>query len=160
MFPTKNDLGESVRAKMIELLNARLADVVDLHTQCKQAHWNVRGPSFFALHQLFDKIAESAQEYADGLAERVAQLGGTAQGTARAAAQRSNLAEYPTRAVSGPEHVDALSGALATFGRAARAAIDTSEREGDADTADLLTEISRGVDEWLWMVEAHRQSDR
>lgn len=160
VHPTKNDLGEALRGSMIELLNARLADAVDLHTQCKQAHWNVRGPSFFSLHELFDHVAEDAQEYADALAERVAQLGGVASGTARCAARCSTLPEYPAGAAAGAEHITAMASALATFGRAVRAAIVVSANDGDADTADLFTEISRGVDQWLWMVEAHAHPSR
>jgi starvation-inducible DNA-binding protein len=160
MRTTKNDLGQAVRSKLVELLNARLADATDLHTQCKQAHWNVRGPSFFSLHELFDKVAEAAQEYADDLAERAVQLGGYARGTARDAAQHSTLAEYPHDASSGRDHVQAVSAVLATFARSVRAAIDTSAREGEADTSDLFTEISRGTDKWLWMVEAHLEENR
>src|SRR5712691_8645416 len=98
MFKTKNDLSESVRAKAVELLNARLADAIDLQTQTKQAHWNVKGSNFIALHELFDKINEEVEDYVDELAERAVQLGGRAEGTARIAAKRSSLAEYPASA--------------------------------------------------------------
>ncbi|MDB4938502.1 MAG: hypothetical protein JWP87_5474 [Labilithrix sp.] len=159
MIRTKNDLPEPIRASMAELLNARLADAVDLQTQCKQAHWNVKGPSFISIHELFDDINEDVEDYVDLIAERVVQLGGFAEGTARMAAKRSTLAEYP-RVHSGREHVDALSTALATFAKTARAAIDSADGAGDKDTADVFTEISRGVDKWLWFVEAHMQADR
>ncbi len=158
MFPTKNDLPEGTRAKIFELLNARLADAVDLQTQMKQAHWNVKGPNFFQLHELFDKINEDVEEYVDEIAERAVQLGGAVLGTARAAAKRSTLAEYPQNAVSGREHVEAVSTALAAFGKQVRAAIDVAAKLDDADTADIFTEISRGVDKWLWFVESHVQS--
>src|SRR3954454_22140148 len=94
MYATKNDLPEATRTKIIDLLNARLADAIDLQTQCKQAHWNVKGPNFIALHELFDKINEEAEDYVDLIAERVVQLGGTAEGTARSVAKHSTLAEY------------------------------------------------------------------
>src|SRR5271155_5077265 len=123
MFKTKNDLPEAARVKVVELLNARLADCIDLQTQTKQAHWNVKGPNFIALHELFDKINEDVEDYVDDIAERAVQLGGTAEGTARMAAKRSSLAEYPVTAVDGRAHVDALSSALASFGQAARHAI-------------------------------------
>src|SRR5271154_3919916 len=119
MFKTKNDLAESVRAKMIELLNARLADAIDLQSQIKQAHWNVKGPNFIALHELFDKINEDVEDYVDDIAERAVQLGGAAEGTARMAAKRSALSEYPANTVDGRGHVEALSSVLASFGAAA-----------------------------------------
>jgi starvation-inducible DNA-binding protein len=160
MFRTKNDLAEAIRVKVIELLNARLADAVDLQTQTKQAHWNVKGPNFIALHELFDKVNEDVEEYVDDIAERVVQLGGVAEGTARMAAKRSSLSEYPANTTEGRAHVEALSSVLAAFGKAARQAISDANDLGDLDTADLFTEISRGSDKWLWFVEAHLQAER
>jgi starvation-inducible DNA-binding protein len=160
MFKTKNDLSEATRVKAIELLNARLADCIDLQTQTKQAHWNVKGPNFIALHELFDKINEDVEDYVDDIAERVVQLGGVAEGTVRMAAKRSALGEYPAKAVDGRSHVEALSSALAAFGAAARKGIYQANELGDLDTADLFTEISRGIDKWLWFVEAHCQAER
>jgi len=160
MFKTKNDLSEGVRTKVAELLNARLADSIDLETQTKQAHWNVKGPNFIALHELFDKINEDVEDYVDDIAERVVQLGGVAEGTARMVAKKSSLNEYPASAVDGHSHVEALSSALAAFGKAARKGIDQANELGDMDTADLFTEISRGIDKWLWFVEAHLQAER
>ena len=156
LFPTKNDLPAATRARVAELLNARLADCIDLQTQCKQAHWNVKGPSFIALHKLFDDINEDVEEYVDLLAERVVQLGGVAEGTARMVAARTTLEDYPL-VTGGEAHVDALSSALAAFGGVTRKAIDQVDELDDADTVDILTEISRGVDKWLWFVEAHLQ---
>ena len=160
MFNTKNDLSEAVRVKVVELLNARLADAIDLQTQTKQAHWNVKGPNFIALHELFDKVNEDVEDYVDDIAERAVQLGGVAEGTARMAAKRSSLNEYPANAVDGRSHVEALSSALAAFGKSARKGIDQANEFNDSDTADLFTEISRGIDKWLWFVEAHLQAER
>ena len=160
MFKTKNDLSEAIRVKVIELLNSRLADAIDLQTQTKQAHWNVKGPDFIALHELFDKINEDVEEYVDEIAERTVQLGGVAEGTARMAAKRSSLIEYPPSTVEGRGHVEALSSALAAFGKLARKGINDANDLGDLDTADLFTEISRGTDKWLWFVEAHLQGER
>jgi starvation-inducible DNA-binding protein len=157
LFSTKNDLPAEVRTSVVNLLNRRLADCIDLQTQCKQAHWNVKGPSFIGLHKLFDDINSDMEEYVDLLAERVIQLGGVAEGTARCAAERSSLSEYPLDIFDGEDHVEALSSALAAFGGACREAIETTDDLGDADTADILTEISRGIDKWLWFVEAHQQ---
>jgi starvation-inducible DNA-binding protein len=157
MHSTKNDLPQKTRAKVSGVLADRLADATDLMLQSKQAHWNVKGPSFIALHELFDKVAESAEEWVDSLAERIVQLGGTAEGTVQATAARTSLAPYPLQIVSGADHVEALSSALAAFGRRVRAAIDKTDKQGDKDTADLFTEISRDVDKYLWFVEAHNQ---
>jgi starvation-inducible DNA-binding protein len=158
LFATQNDLSESIRNQVGELLNRRLADAIDLQTQCKQAHWNVKGPNFIALHKLFDEIHTSVEEYVDELAERVVQLGGIAVGTARAIADRSQLDEYPVAITAGEDHVKALSAALASFGSRIRFAIQETTDLGDADSADICTEISRGVDKWLWFVEAHSQA--
>src|SRR5881628_2281960 len=145
LYPTKNDLPEAARREAIGLLNQRLADCIDLQTQLKQAHWNVKGPTFIALHELFDKINEAVEDYVDDLAERVVQLGGIAHGTARQVAKRSTLPEYP--AVSaGRDHAEAVATALAAFGGLARAAIDQSDALEDRDTADIFTEMSRGID--------------
>jgi starvation-inducible DNA-binding protein len=160
MFKTKNDLPESTRAKMIELLNARLADCIDLQTQTKQAHWNVKGPNFIAIHKLFDEVNEDVEEYVDLTAERAVQLGGVAEGTARMVVKRSSLPEYQSHSGDGRGHVEALSLALAAFGKSARKAINESSELGDQDTADIFTEISRGIDKWLWFVEAHLQAER
>jgi starvation-inducible DNA-binding protein len=159
MYPTKNDLPETTRRQMIDLLNARLADAIDLQTQTKQAHWNVKGPHFLSLHELFDKVNEDVEGYVDLIAERAVQLGGAVEGTARSVAKRSTLAEYPVKGGAGRQHVDALSSALAAFGKLVRAAIDESDRVNDEDTNDIFIEISRGVDKWLWMVEAHLQPE-
>ncbi len=156
---TRNDLPAEVRAKMIELCNQRLADCIDLQTQTKQAHWNVRGPSFWSLHKLFDEINEAVETYVDLIAERAAQLGGTVEGTARQVAARSTLPDYPLHIAGGIDHVKALSTVLAKFGEVVREAIETADDAEDADSADIFTEISRGLDQWLWFVEAHLQAE-
>ena len=158
LYPTKNDLPETTRVEVVALLNQRLAEAIDLQTQCKQAHWNVKGPSFIGLHKLFDEVNEDVEEYVDLIAERVVQLGGTAEGTARIVAQRTTLLDYPLAIHTGMEHVAALSDALAQFGRNARLGIEEMDEIEDADSMDILTEISRGVDKWLWFVEAHAQA--
>jgi starvation-inducible DNA-binding protein len=158
MWNTQNDLPDKVRRGAIELLNQQLGDALDLALQAKQAHWNVKGPNFIALHELFDEVVDELFEHADDLAERAVALGGTALGTARIVARTSRLPEYQLDIDSGRQHVIALSGVLAKFGSSARAGIDTATALGDADTADLFTEISRGVDKLLWKVEAHAQA--
>lgn len=159
LFRTKNDVPEATRVQAVTLLNQRLADCIDLQAQCKQAHWNVKGPTFIALHKLFDDINEDVASYADLLAERVVQLGGVAEGTIQVVADRSQLIDYPLTATTAAEHVAALSDVLAQFGRTARIGIDELDELGDKDAADILTEISRGIDKWLWFVEAHQQGE-
>ncbi|MBI1358274.1 MAG: DNA starvation/stationary phase protection protein Dps [Acidobacteria bacterium] len=154
---TKNDLPEDVRLDMITLLQGALADALDLRMQSKQAHWNVKGPSFIALHELFDTASDEAATYSDDLAERLVQLGGVADGTAQTVARTTTLPKYSTEIRSGKEHVDAYAAALSTFGKRVRQSIDKADAAGDKDTADLFTGISRGVDKMLWFVEAHNQ---
>lgn len=158
MHKTKIDIKKGDREKIIEVLNARLADASDLKSQAKQAHWNVKGMSFIALHELFDQVATEAEAYTDLIAERITTLGGTALGTVRVAAANSSLSEYPLEIVDGADHVDALSSALADFGKKVRQNIDDMDEIGDKDTADIFTEVSRGIDKSLWFVEAHIQS--
>lgn len=155
MIRTKNDLSPDVRHEMAELLNARLADAVDLYTHAKHAHWNVRGARFLSLHELFDKVAEMAEEHADEIAERAAQLGSEVHGTLRAAARSTSLRSYPHAIASGEDHVEALSDSLAMYGHNVREGIDLADDAGDADTADMFTDLSRATDKILWFVESH-----
>ncbi|MFN0244713.1 MAG: DNA starvation/stationary phase protection protein Dps [Planctomycetota bacterium] len=158
LYRTKNDLSEPARAQLVELLNANLAAGIDLYLATKHAHWNVKGPNFIALHELFDQVAAIVLTAVDDIAERAVQLGGTAHGTIQSAAKQTNLKAYPTGIVDGRDHVEALSSTLAAFGAQARAAIAQATDIGDANTADLFTEVSRNVDKQLWFVEAHAQS--
>ncbi len=159
MHATRIDIPESKRTPIIQLLNDRLADILDLKLQTKQAHWNVKGPSFIALHELFDDIADEVDDLGDTMAERITALGGIAEGTVQAIAKKSKLAPYPMDISKGRDHVNSLANALATFGKAARAGIDQSNELGDADTADVFTEVSRAIDKKLWFVEAHVQAE-
>ena len=158
MHSTKNDIPEKTRGKVIALLNARLADGIDMYMQTKQAHWNVKGPQFIALHELFDKVAESVEGGLDEMAERAVMLGGTALGTVQVVERDTTLKAYPTDIAKGTDHVEALSSALAAYAKSIRAAIETATQAGDADTADLFTGISRDIDKNLWFVEAHQQA--
>lgn len=155
MHQTRNTLSEGVRAQSIELLNRHLAAAIDLHAQMKQAHWNVRGPAFIAVHELFDKVSGEAEKFSDLIAERAGALGGTAQGTVQTAAERSFLVPYPLGIADESQHIFAVSGALAAFGQSVHEAIDKAAELDDVTTADLFTEISRGVDLQLWFVESH-----
>jgi starvation-inducible DNA-binding protein len=155
LYSTRIDLAEDIRVKVIEILNQTLAATLDLKTQTKQAHWNVKGMDFYQLHELFDEIATELEEYVDMVAERVTALGGVAMGTARIAAAESILPEYALDAVSGAEHVTALADRFGAYAKHLREAISSTDELGDADTADLYTEISRTIDKRLWFLEAH-----
>jgi starvation-inducible DNA-binding protein len=160
MHSTRNDLSAKARAKVTALLNARLADALDLQMQAKQAHWNVKGPQFIALHELFDKLAADIDGHVDEMAERITALGGIAEGTVQAVAGRSKLDPYPLDIAEGRAHLDALAAAYARFARSVRKAIEEAGKAGDADTSDLFTGISRSADKGLWLLEAHLQADR
>jgi starvation-inducible DNA-binding protein len=156
MHDTHNTLSENIRGQSVELLNKHLAAAIDLHAQVKQAHWNVRGPGFIAIHELFDRVAVAVEDYSDMLAERSGALGGVAQGTVQIAAKNSFLIPYPLCIADCNAHVFAVSSALAAFGQSARAASGLAASYADADTADLFTEVSRGIDRQIWLVESHR----
>jgi starvation-inducible DNA-binding protein len=156
-FKTRINLPADRREKLIALLNQHLADTFDLYGQIKQAHWNVKGPQFYGLHQLFDELAAKALKHVDEIAERATALGGSALGTVRMAAAASRLSEYPPNAAGGLQHVEALASRFAALGTTTRSAIEASENLGDRDTADLFTEVSRDLDKHLWFLEAHLQ---
>jgi starvation-inducible DNA-binding protein len=152
---TRHDLPAEARGQIVALLNQQLADATDLYSQTKQAHWNVTGPQFYQLHELFDELAESVEGFIDLIAERATAFGGTARGTVRMAAASSRLPEYPADLRDGLPSVAALAERYAAFAATTRAAIDRADEAGDAGTADLFTEISRGIDKHLWFLEAH-----
>ncbi|AUC60223.1 starvation-inducible DNA-binding protein [Cyanobacterium sp. HL-69] len=155
LYSTRLDLNEEVRDKVATLLNQTLATTLDLKTHTKQAHWNVKGKDFYQLHNFFDEMAGELEGYVDMVAERVTALASVALGTAKVAATNSVLEEYPLTAVTGEEHLKALADRYAAYGAHLRKAIDITDGLGDADTADLYTEISRTIDMRLWFIEAH-----
>lgn len=157
-FATRNNLPDDVRREAIALLNARLADCLDLYTQTKHAHWNVKGPAFIALHELYDDLATGVLAFVDLIAERATALGGVAEGTLRQAAATTHLDEYPAEAFIGTASLEALADRYAAFGASVRAGIDTTADLGDVDTSDLFTEVSREIDKNLWFIEAHLQA--
>lgn len=157
MFGTRIFVPLEVREQIVGLLNQQLADTFDLYSQVKQAHWNVKGPQFYSLHLLFDDLAEKLAEYVDTIAERVTVIGGTASGTVRMAAGASRLPELTNETFDGMPCVEALAVRFAALTSTTRAAIEAATTSGAADTADLLTEVSRGLDKALWFLEAHLQ---
>jgi starvation-inducible DNA-binding protein len=156
-FRTRINLSEESREQLIAALNQQLADTFDLYSQTKQAHWNVKGAQFIALHELFDALAAELQAYVDLIAERATALGGLALGTARMAAENSRLPECVLEITDSLDTVDALAERYAALAASTRSAIEVAEGQHDAATADLFTEVSRRLDKSLWFLEAHLQ---
>lgn len=159
LYTSKIDLKEETRLEVVKILNHTLAATLDLKTQTKQAHWNVKGLNFYQLHLLFDEMASELDDFVDLIAERITALGAIAFGTARIAAKNSFLPEYVLDAVSGKAHITALAERFALYGKNVREGIDKADELGDKDTADLYTEVSRSIDKRLWFLEAHLIED-
>jgi starvation-inducible DNA-binding protein len=157
MHTTKNDLKSNAKQASIATLNARVADGIDLALIIKQAHWNLKGRQFIAVHEMLDGFRDEVDEFVDTMAERVTQLGGTALGTTQVVAGATKLPPYPTDIYAIEDHLKALIERFALVANTVRADIDQTAEAGDADTADILTEVSRGLDKQLWFLEAHIQ---
>lgn len=155
LLKTRIDLPEGARSGAVALLNQQLANLFDLHSQTKHAHWNVKGPQFWSMHKLFDELADKVDDAVDEVAERLTGLGGVANGTARQSAAASKLAEYPAGAFHGVAAIKAVADAFGTAGNSVRAAIDAADELGDAVTTDLLTRIGGELDASLYFLEAH-----
>lgn len=154
---TRNDLKSNVKKVSIELLNARLADAIDLALLTKQAHWNLKGPQFIAIHEMLDGFRTTVDGHVDTMAERAVQLGGMAQGTVQTVADVTTLKPYPTEISKTKDHLAALIERYGAVANSVRAAIDEADEAGDADTADIFTAFSRDLDKSLWFLEAHVQ---
>jgi starvation-inducible DNA-binding protein len=154
-YKTQNDVPSNAKTMAIQLLNARLADTIDLALLTKQAHWNIKGPQFIALHEMIDGFRTEIDGYVDTMAERAVQLGGTALGTTQVVAKATTLAPYPTDIYTSKDHLTALIERYGNVANAVRKAIDEADEAGDKDTADVFTEVSRGLDKALWFLEAH-----
>ncbi|MBL6456210.1 DNA starvation/stationary phase protection protein Dps [Belnapia sp. T6] len=157
---TRNDVPSNAKQVSIGVLQACMVDTIDLYNATRQAHWNVKGPHFGELHKLFEEFYRALQESTDDLAERIVQLGGTANGITQTLAASTRLPPYPTDIYAGMDHVVQLADRYAMVGKALREGIDSTDEAGDADTADLLTEQSRAADKMLWMIEAHLPQDK
>jgi starvation-inducible DNA-binding protein len=157
-YATSIEIDSETRAQITALLNQQLADTFDLYSQTKQAHWNVKGAQFFQLHELYDKLAAELIDHVDTIAERATALGGTALGTLQMAAKATRLSDYPAEAVASQTSLQTLAQRYAALAASTRSAIDEADRLGDADTADLFTGVSRGLDKALWFLEAHLQA--
>jgi len=156
-YQTHNDLSSNAKSISIGVLNDRLADAIDLALLTKQAHWNIKGPLFIALHEMIDGFRTELDDHIDTMAERVVQLGGTALGTTQVVADGTTLAPYPTDIYAANDHLVALVERYAKVAGAVRGAIDKTDEAGDVDTADLFTAFSRALDKNVWFLEAHLQ---
>jgi starvation-inducible DNA-binding protein len=157
-FKTRIDLDVNTRQEMVLTLNQQLADTFDMLSLVKQAHWNIKGPNFIALHKLLDEIADGLMEYVDMLAERVTALGGLAMGTVRMSAQATRLQPYPPELVEDMATLAFLADQMAQLANSTRAAAESAETLNDMSTNDLFIEISRDLDKWLWFLDAHDPS--
>lgn len=157
MFTTQVNISKDVRIQMCGLIDQQLADLFDLYSQTKQAHWNVKGSYFISLHKLYDDLAGELEEFADVLAERIASLGGLASGSVKLAAKASRLPEIPLEMVDGIELTKALVKNYGLLANSTREATKVCAEVGDDDTADMCTELSRALDKALWFLEAHVQ---
>ena len=156
---TRNGLKSNAKTVSIEVLNARLADAIDLALLTKQAHWNIKGPQFIALHEMIDTFRTEIDGHVDTIAERVVQLGGSALGTSQVVAKGSNLSAYPTDIHKSKDHLAALIDRYGTAADLVREAIDQTDEAGDRDSADIFTAYSRALDKALWFLEAHVQEN-
>lgn len=154
MYRSPNPLPEEARARIADALNARLADGLDLHSQIKVAHWNVKGPQFAALHPLFETFAVSLANHNDALAERAVTLGGRAFGTARHVAKHSALPDYPQETTRDLEHVGLLGERIDAYLRGLRELRAVAEKAGDTDTVDLSTAVIAEFEKYGWFLKA------
>ena len=156
-FKTNNNLKSNAKSISIAVLNARLADSIDLALLTKQAHWNIKGPQFIALHEMIDGLRTEIDAHVDTMAERVVQLGAIAMGTTQEVVKESQLAAYPTEILSEQDHLRELIARYSQVANSVRVAIEETDEAGDKDTADILTGYSRALDKALWFLEAHTQ---
>ena len=158
MHKTMNPISENIRGSMIELLQTHLATAVDITYQTKQAHWNVKGMNFIAVHELFDDLHEETEEYVDTIAERLTAIGGQAHGTVQAASENSLLDPYPLDLVKSEDHLKRLTESYAKWSAAVAEGIEEASEAGDPLTEDLLTAIGRGLDKGIYFMESHFQA--
>ena len=159
LFPSRNHLPEDTRRTVVGLLNTVVADLLDLYSQTKHAHWNLKGPNFIGLHKLLDELAEKVEDQTDEVAERATALGGVVFGTVRMAAATTQLPDFPADVFFTQKVVVVLADRYSKAGDTVRAGIDKADEAGDKDTADLLTDVSRLLDKSTWLLEAHVQLD-
>jgi starvation-inducible DNA-binding protein len=158
MYPNRVGLAEEVKSQVVQILQSRLADALDVYSQAKFAHWNVKGDNFYQLHLVFDQVAKSIRKQVDPIAERITQLGGVANGTVRQSASQSRIPEYPVDTVAGMDHVRSLADAVGYYSHELREASKSIEEAGDGPTADFLNQLIVDADEQLYFLESHLEA--
>jgi starvation-inducible DNA-binding protein len=158
MYRSPSQLSEDVRQRVVKTLNERLADGLDLHSQIKVAHWNIKGPQFASLHPLFETFALSLANHNDAIAERAVTLGGHVYGTVRHAAKTSRIPEYEQDTVHDLEHVRLLADRIESYLAGLRETRGVGEKEGDTDTVDLVTGIVSEFEKHAWFLRASLES--
>lgn len=158
LHPTKHPLNANLRGSMVELLQKHLGTAIDITYQTKQAHWNVKGMNFIAVHKLFDELHETTEDFVDNIAERLTALGGQAHGTVQASTENTVLDPYPLDLVKSEDHLKRLADSYAKWSGELIKGIEEASEAGDDLTEDLLTEVGRGIDEALYFLESHFQS--
>lgn len=155
---TKNDLPTNAKRTVISLLNKNLAALIDLSLVTKQAHWNIKGMQFIAVHEMLDTFRTELDVHTDTIAERAVQLGGTALGTVQTVAETSILKPYPEDIYDVKDHLGALIEHYSAVANLLRQSIKDADEAGDDNSTDIFTNASRGLDKALWFLEAHTQS--
>jgi starvation-inducible DNA-binding protein len=158
MYKSPSHLSESARASVARSLNELLANGLDLHSQIKVAHWNIKGPGFAALHPLFETFAVGLAAHNDSVAERAVTLGAKAYGTARHVAAHSKITEYPQETTRDLEHVKLLAERIEQYLVQSRATRAVAEGQSDTDTVDLLTAVISEFEKHAWFLRASLDS--
>ncbi len=158
MYKNRVDLPDDVKTKVCEVMNSKLASALDMHTQAKFAHWNVKGMNFYQLHLVFDATAKVIFKQIDPIAERITQLGGVANGTVRMSAANSKIPAYSVESISGPQHLVALADALGVYCKELRDASDKIDDLGDEPTADFFKQLVVEAEEELYFLESHLEA--
>lgn len=158
MYKNRVALEDDVKQKVVDVMNVRLGAALDMYSQAKFAHWNVKGLNFYQLHLVFDATAKVIFKQIDPIAERITQLGGVANGTVRQSAAGSPIPAYNVNAVTGPEHLNALADALGVYCKELREASDDIEEIGDDPSADFFKQLVIEAEEELYFLESHLEA--
>ncbi|MDE8669276.1 DNA starvation/stationary phase protection protein [Pseudarthrobacter sp. H3Y2-7] len=134
-------------------LQAVLADLIELHIQGKQAHWNIVGTNFRDLHLQLDEIVDAARQFADDTAERMRALHALPDGRSATVAKSTSLAQFPEGLISTKDAIERIVAALEAAVGTMRKVHDEVDEE-DPTTADLLHEFIAKLEQYAWMVNA------
>jgi starvation-inducible DNA-binding protein len=158
MYHNRVALTDEQKKKTVAVMQERLAESLDMYSQAKFAHWNVKGYNFYQLHLVFDSVADHIFPQIDAIAERITQLGGVANGTVRQAANGSLIPEYNITLIAGMDHVNALADALGCYCQALREASDKIDEIGDEPSSDFFKQLVVEAEEQLYFLESHLEA--